>query len=145
MGIDSEKEKKRYGYLKKQRVYTHLSLLRRRRKIKKKGPGFMINLSGGRENGTNKVLWRISESSNSAAGNQIKVVVKINRPSGILINMEKSTGLPTGCRIQRLSQFYLNFTKQDEHRVSLVESSITGGEKNLVRKDRQRQMYSVPH
>ena len=91
MGIDSEKEKKRYGYLKKQRVYTHLSLLRRRRKIKKKGPGFMINLSGGRENGTNKVLWRISESSNSAAGNQIKVVVKINRPSGILINMEKST------------------------------------------------------
>ena len=73
------------------------------------------------------------------------MVVKINRPSGILINMEKSAGLPTGCRIQRLSQSYLNFTKQDEHRVSLVESSITGGERNLVRKDRQRQMYSVPH
>ena len=92
------------------------------------------------------VVQRISESSNSAAaGNQIKVVVKINRPSGILINMEKSTGLPTGCRIQRLSQSYLNFTKQDEHRVSLVESSITGGERNLVRKDRQRQMYGVPH
>ena len=79
------------------------------------------------------------------AGNQIKVVVIINKPSGILINMEKSTGLPTGCRIQKLSQLYFNFMKQDEHHVSLVESSIIEGERNLVRKDRQRQMYSVPH
>lgn len=72
-----------------------MSLLRRRRKIKKKGPGFMINLSGGRENGINMVVWRISESSNSAAaGNQIKVVVKINRPSGILINMERALVFP---------------------------------------------------
>lgn len=65
----------------------------------------------------------------------------INRPARILINIGESTGLPTGCGIQRLSQFYLNFTRQHDNCVSFVESSIIGAERRTwVRKDRQRKM-----
>lgn len=73
----------------------------------------MVSLSWERENGINRVFERISESSNSVvAGNQIRGITISNMvTAGILINFGKSTGLPTGCGIQRLSQFYLNVSK----------------------------------
>lgn len=102
----------------------------------------MVSLSWERENGINRVFERISESSNSVvAGNQIRGITISNMvTAGILINFGKSTGLPTGCGIQRLSQFYLNVSKLKTvfhlQKVLLI-GAVRG---TWIRKDRQRQV-----
>lgn len=62
------------------------------------------------------VVERIRELSNLAVTEKSNQGITISdRPAGILINIGKSTALPTRCRVQRLSQYYLTFTRQDEN------------------------------
>lgn len=98
----------------------------------------MVSLSWERENGINRVFERISESSNSVvAGNQIRGITISNMvTAGILINFGKSTGLPTGCGIQRLSQFYLN-VRQAKNCIPLVESPINRSSKRNLDQEGQ--------
>ena len=101
------------------RVSTHLSPSRRKRGLGSHEEGKMEQM-GCREN---KGVIKFSSDRKSNRD------ITSDRPTGVLINIGKSTGPPTGCRTQRLSQFHLNFTRQDENCVSLIESSIIGPER----------------
>ena len=58
------------------------------------------------------------------SGRKTKGGTTRDRPAGIVMNIGKSAGPPTGCGTRKQSQFYLSFTRQDENCISLIESSI---------------------